>query len=191
MKLNKAIRNRRTFYPKQFNGNTVPLEVVSEMLELANWAPTHKRTRPWRFMVYSKKAKDNTLDLFKELYVKHTPSEKFNPHKVEKLEERKKQVSHIIAIVCDYNPALLPEFEETASTAMAVQNMWLYLASTKKYGGYWSTPNYSLAEEFSSYLKLDENQKCLGVFYVGEIDKDCRDQNGQREDWKEKVIFYK
>lgn len=189
MTILEAIEERRAIFPKQFSGNEVPHKVLEEMLQAANWAPTHKRTEPWRFVVFSKTAKDQLLDYFKERYVKTTPSDKFNSEKIEKIEQRKTQVSNIIAIVSAYNPDLLPEFEETSATAMAVQNMWLYLASTKNYGGYWSSPAYCLDDEFHKYLDLSENEKCLGVFYVGTVANETTLPKGQRGDWKEKVTF--
>ena len=46
------IRHRRSIFPK----NYLPEESVSEeniwkILEAANWAPTHGKTEPWRFVV--------------------------------------------------------------------------------------------------------------------------------------------
>ncbi len=55
--LQKAVKNRRTIYPKMFNGQQVPENVIDKMLELANWAPNHKNTEPWRFKVYAGNAK--------------------------------------------------------------------------------------------------------------------------------------
>ena len=42
MDVEKAIRNRRAVYPKLFSGEEVPQQYVDQMLELANYAPTHK-----------------------------------------------------------------------------------------------------------------------------------------------------
>ncbi|MGB0850345.1 MAG: nitroreductase family protein, partial [Bacteroidia bacterium] len=44
MNVEEAIKSRRAVYPKQFSGEKVPEEVIEKMLELANWAPTHKNT---------------------------------------------------------------------------------------------------------------------------------------------------
>ena len=61
----------------------------------------------------------------------------------------------------------IPEWEEIASTAMAVQNMWLTCVCYK-IGCYWSTPKY--ANELSNFLNLDKNERCLGLFYMGKFD---------------------
>jgi nitroreductase len=44
-----AIRTRRTH--KAYGPEPVPPEVVTELLELARWAPNHHLTEPWRFRV--------------------------------------------------------------------------------------------------------------------------------------------
>ncbi|MDB4106969.1 nitroreductase [Bacteroidia bacterium] len=190
MELEKLIAGRRALYPKQMSGDEVPTEVIDKMLELANWAPTHRNTEPWRFNVYSGAAKNRLLDQCKNCYVVETPAEKFKTIKLDKIEERKHQVSHIVAI-CMQRSDIIPEFEEIAATAMAVQNIWLYLASTRKYGGYWSTSAYALGEEFSAFLHLPEGEKCLGLFYIGTIALDTVLPEGKRGEWRKKVRFEK
>ena len=186
------IRNRRAVFPKQMNGKKVPQQVLVTMLDLANWAPTHKRTEPWRFKVYTDNALVKLLDLTKVCYVKETPADKFNSVKLDKIEQRKTQVSHVIAICMkrDESQNPLPEFEEIASTSMAVQNMWLYLESTQKYGGYWSTPKYALGDDFRGFLGLQDEEKCLGLFYLGTIEAGLVKSEGKRGNWRDKVVFH-
>ncbi len=119
------------------------------------------------------------------------PADKFKPIKIDKIEERKTQVSHIIAVCLNRNKGLLPEFEEIAAVAMAVQNMWLYLSNSNQYGGYWSTPEYTGGEVFKEFLKLKENEKCLGIFYVGSLHSEVHIPKGRRGDWRDKVKYYK
>ena len=52
--VNKIIRGRRSMFVAQFKENDpVDDAIIEEMLENANWAPTHKLTQPWRFIVYT------------------------------------------------------------------------------------------------------------------------------------------
>ena len=37
--------------------------IVEAMLEAANWAPTHGRTEPWRFVVLGRQAQEDMIDL--------------------------------------------------------------------------------------------------------------------------------
>lgn len=36
---------------------------MENMLEAANWAPTHGKTEPWRFVVLGRAAQEELLDL--------------------------------------------------------------------------------------------------------------------------------
>lgn len=182
------IAARRAIYPKQMSGEKVPQKILEKALELANWAPTHRNTEPWRFKVYNGESMNSLLDLCKDCYVKTTPVEKFKSIKLDKIEERKSKVSHIVAI-CMKRNEIIPEWEEIAATAMAVQNMWLSLSESGKYGGYWSSPAYAMGEDFRNFLKLKDNERCLGLFYIGTIADDAVRAEGRRGNWKEKVIF--
>jgi hypothetical protein len=46
-----AIRRRRSVFPQHYTGETVPPASIAAMLEAADWAPSHGRTEPWRFVV--------------------------------------------------------------------------------------------------------------------------------------------
>jgi nitroreductase len=186
--LEESIKTRRAVYPLSFSGNKVPNLIIEKMFELANWAPTHLKTEPWRFKVFSDSALASLLDECKNQYVKNVSPRRFNSSKLQKLDSNKNSVSHIITISVKRSK-LLPEFEEVAATAMAVQNMWLYLSSSKKYGGYWSTPQYLMNNDFSKHLSLDDDELFLGLFYVGELEENVVLPTGKRGDWQKKVEF--
>ncbi len=54
--IDEAIRGRRTH--KVFQPEPLPSELISEILDLARWAPNHKLTNPWRFRVIGPEAKE-------------------------------------------------------------------------------------------------------------------------------------
>ena len=46
--INDLIRRRRAIFPKSYLPNQpVSREIIEQLLENANWAPTHKLTEPW------------------------------------------------------------------------------------------------------------------------------------------------
>ena len=61
----------------------------------------------------------------------------------------------------------VPEWEEIAATAMAMQNMWL-TCTAYNIGCYWSTPKYSI--KMNDFFKLKNDERCLGFFYLGVYD---------------------
>ena len=46
------VRSRRTHMLVD-RERDVPVELVSELCELATWAPNHKKTWPWRFALFT------------------------------------------------------------------------------------------------------------------------------------------
>ena len=55
--LQKTIQARRSSKPADMNGQKIDNGIIHQLLELADWAPTHGRTEPWRFIVFEDLAK--------------------------------------------------------------------------------------------------------------------------------------
>ena len=161
------IINRRSVYPPQYNGNPISKESIEKILESANWAPTHRRTEPWRFKVFhSEEARHKLSHFFKVAYPKTVDN--LSELKLRRMIEKPILSACVIAICFQRDPKeSLPEWEEIAATAMAVQNMWL-TATSLKIGAYWSSP--ALLNHFGDYFTLEPGQRCLGFFYLGYFD---------------------
>lgn len=181
--ITELIKSRRSIYPRQYSGEKIADEIVAEMLETANWAPTHKYTEPWRFKVFRGEALEKLVGFQKQLYLANTPAEEIKDAKLKVFDETPQQTSHIIAIVMHRNP-IVPEMEEIASVAMAVQNLWLTV-SAYGYGGYWSTGNGTFSAAMHQWLQLDENHQLMGFFYIGVPAEPL--QQGRRRPMDEKV----
>ncbi len=164
--INELIRNRRAIFPSMYHQKkTIPTDVILQILENANWAPTHKFTEPWRFKIFSDNSLDRLSDFMGDFYKNNTPKESFSEMKYKKTIKKPLQSACVIAICMQRDPnERIPEWEEIASVACAVQNMWL-TATAYGIGAYWSSPKsiYS-ADEF---LGLKDGQRCLGFFYMG------------------------
>lgn len=160
------LRGRRsTFIGKLKPGGSVPDEVIQECLELATTAPTHKLTEPWRFTVFAGEAKHNLARAMSEIYTAITPPEKYAPEKAEKLLSIADKASHIVSIVCSYS-GKVPQVEETAAVACAVENFWIALCAAG-YGGYWSTGGGTYTQAMREHLGLGDTEHCLGFFIAG------------------------
>jgi len=159
------IRKRRSIFPPSYNDQPIAKEDLEEILENANWAPTHRKTEPWRFKVVQGKGLERLSVYMTDYYVKNTPAESLKPKKAEKMPQKALRSAAVIGIVMQRDPeARVPEWEEVAATAMAVQNMWLTCAA-KGIGCYWSSPK-SLTSD-NSFFELSEGEICLGVMFMG------------------------
>ncbi|OJV20199.1 MAG: nitroreductase [Dyadobacter sp. 50-39] len=163
--INHIIRTRRAIFPPNYIEKEIPQEVLENILENANYAPTHKRTEPWRFIVFRGQEKlQHLASFFMERYRNNTPAESFSQARYEAAGEKILKSACVIAINAELHPNDLPEWEETAAVACAVQNMWL-TATAYGIGSYWSSP--AVLKELGEYLELPEGQKCLGLYYLG------------------------
>lgn len=173
MNLNEIIKNRRATPPKFLAKKEVERELVLTLLENANWAPNHKNTEPWRFIVFQGESKQNLANsIFALLEEKFREGQEVNMQKAAKLQDNLIHVPVAMAIVMQRDSAeRISEWEEMAAVSMAVQNMWL-TATDLGLGAFWATPPFLLHIQFQSLLELKPNQKLLGFFFVGHVAMD-------------------
>ncbi|WP_299214706.1 nitroreductase [uncultured Aquimarina sp.] len=185
--LNQIIRERRAIFPSQYNDKPVSKEFIKVLLKNANWAPTHRLTEPWRFKIVQGEAKDRLGVFLSDTYTDITPEESFSPFKHKKIMNKCASASAIIVICMQRDPKeRVPEWEEVAATAMAVQNMWLTCAANEV-GCYWSSP--ALIKYMNEFFEFEEGERCLGFLYLGNYDKN-EVVNSKRNSIEEKVEWH-
>ena len=79
--LKEIIESRRSIYPPSFTGETITQETISNILNCARWAPTHRKTEPWRFKIYAGAAKDSLKSYFDLQFKKQIDSDKYSAQK--------------------------------------------------------------------------------------------------------------
>lgn len=165
--LREVIKNRRSIKPENFKPRKVLPDMITEILNNARWAPTHGMTEPWHFVVFQEGAIKDLGEFMAETYQKNSDASSFLEKKYEKLKNRPLLSSVVIAICMKRQPSgKIPEIEEVAAVACAVQNMHL-TATAYGLGGYWSSGNVAYSDEMKAYLNLSPSDKCLGLFYLG------------------------
>ncbi|MCC6815041.1 MAG: nitroreductase [Saprospiraceae bacterium] len=167
--LSKIIRSRRAVFPQSYEQGLISDEILMEILENARWAPTHKKTQPWRFKIFKNNTLQELSEFLEEHYKQNTLPENFSEIKMKKAGERPLQSSAVIAICIERSPeSLIPAWEETAAVACAVQNIWLG-CSALGIGSYWSTPG--AIKDLPLRFKLNNGIECIGLFYMGWMKK--------------------
>jgi nitroreductase len=180
------IRTRRSVFPPLYaSDKEVPRSVIEKILEAANWAPSHKKTEPWRFYVFTGQRREDLGKFMADYYLENTPETDFSQVVFNKMIQNPLKAPVIILIVMHRDlSANLPEWEDIAATACAVQNMAL-ACTAEGLGSFWSTPRPALNAD--TFLKLSENERCLGLFYVGYVEKEVA--SVERGDPSEKIIW--
>ncbi len=161
------VRSRRSIFPASFTGEKVEDELVLQMLRNAHTAPTHGKTQPWRFVVFCEKGLKQFAQIQAEKYKVSTPPEQFSQTKYEKLRTHPLKASHVIALIMKRQASeQIPEIEEIAAVACAVQNLALS-AHAYGLGGYWSTGGITYHPDTKELFGLSEKDKLMGFFYLG------------------------
>ncbi len=167
----KTIHLRRAVFQANYTDQEISREDILTILNAANAAPTHKRTQPWRFVVFRNEGLVRLGEELARIYKSVTPAEKYTELTEQNMAKKATQSKAAIAIVVNYTGEL-PEWEELAATSCAVENMWL-AATSIGIGGYWATPG--LINHIAPFLNLEENQRCIGFFYMGHHESEPRD----------------
>lgn len=184
---NELARTRRSVFPKQFiPGQQVPKEIIEQILINATWAPNHGQTEPWHFTVFSGNGIRTFANFQSELY-KKSSGEGFMLGNFEKLQETPLLASHIISIGMKRTTTKrIPEIEDVAAVACAVQNIYLSV-SAYGLGGYWTSGGITYNEEAKAFFGLGAEDKLLGFFYIGYIA--VPSASGKRKPLEEKVSW--
>lgn len=164
-----VIKRRRSIKPPKMNGKQIPDEQVMNLLELGDWAPTHKHTEPWRFFVYGgDKAKQFALH-HAELY-KTSAGDNFTQDKYDKILGNGTNTSHIIVCAMKRDAEeRIAEIEEISAVSAAIQNL-LIGATAMGLANFWSSGGMTYKPELKEFLGLGEKDKVLGLIYLGYSD---------------------
>lgn len=187
---NSLIQSRRSVFPKDYTGEKVGDSIIKAMIENANWAPTHKLTEPWRFIVYTGEGLKNLGKLQSSVYKRVTEADgTFKEERYQNLLTKPMQSSHIILIYMKRDEKKsVPEIEEAGAVFCAVQNMYL-TATSLGVGCYLSTGGVTYFEESKSAFGLSAEDKIIGFMHVG-IPKPGLELKGRRKPVEDKVVWY-
>ena len=149
MELEDAIRGRRTH--KAYGTEPVDRRTLTELLELARWAPNHNLTNPWRFRVVGPR----TLERLKEAA---------GPESAPKLDRAPTLVVASVKLsgdpVCD---------EEDIAAASVAIYIVLLAAHARGLGGYWRTPPVLREPAGREACGIPPNERVLGLLHLGNV----------------------
>lgn len=171
----EVIRNRRTTKAAAMNGQKVPDAQIDQLMSLADYAPTHGRTEPWRFMIYTAASLEKFCNDHAQLYWDNTPEETRQAQTFENLKHQGDMVSHlVVTLMKRTKETKIPLMEEYAATSAAVQNILLG-AEALGIAAIWSTGGMALKQPMKDYFSLSEDDFVVGFLYLGHSDQPKKD----------------
>ncbi len=178
--ISRLIRERRSVKPFDMDAaREVDRDLITTLLENANWAPTHGLTEPWRFHIFQGDARSALSETMQRIYRETTPVEEFREEKLKKMSQNPLLAPVVIAWCMKRHAGKIPELEEIEATACAAQNFFLS-ATAAGLAAYWSTPPLIYTRDFAGWLGLGTEDRCLGLFYLGWPKEDLKTTAGTR-----------
>ena len=188
----ECIRARRSVFPRSYVSRPVPPATMRRLLEAAMWAPYHGPVPPWRFVVLGRQAMVDMQRLTLEFYDAHWDETgwanrvdylKWRARTEEEISGRWGPVSYMVAIVLrrQAGSKRLPEWEEAAATACAVQNMYIQAGAHAGLACYWSSWHDAAreSEEMRRFLGMGGEDRCLGFFVVAACEPTLKDSRAR------------
>jgi nitroreductase len=186
--IDKVIEGRRSVYQQQYSGERVDDAIVRKILSNANWAPTHKLTEPWRFVVFTGDGLKKLASFQAELYKKVTTADAtFKEDRYQNLLTKPMLSSHIIAVGMKRDEKKsVPEIEEIGAVFCAIENMYL-TATAYGVGCYLSTGGVTYFDEAKKFFGLGTEDRLIGFFNLGMPRIDV--SSGKRKPIEDKVTW--
>ncbi len=150
MDLESAIRERRT--TKNFTDAVIEPSVIRELVELAQLAPNHNMTAPWRFRLVGPESTAALLEI--------APADKKG-----KVVRAPTRVLVSVVVAGDQ----VRREEDLLATAAAVQNL-LLAATARGIDSFWQSPTIAGMAPSRFKLKLPPNEQLVAMVHLGYAD---------------------
>ena len=163
MDILKLIKTRRSV--RKFKKGVVPKEVIEQILEAGQWAPSGLNNQPWRFMVLEKEKKNDLAD-----YTEYS-------HII-------KSADKAILIFLDKESSYNYE-KDLMAIGACIENMLLYIHSLG-YGACWLGEILNQRKKIQEFFKIPQNLELTAVIAIGHPLK--APSAGRRKQLKDLII---
>lgn len=161
------LRNRRSM--TKATDEPVDRSLVEQVIEAATWAPNHRRTEPWRFVVIAGAEREKLGLVLERIYRRRLSERGETPTEEGLTKERNKPLRAPVVIAVASEPSDDPrtiEVEEIAATAAGIENM-LLAAQALGLGAMWRTGDIAYDPELRDYFGFLPRAQVLAFVYLG------------------------
>lgn len=162
-----AVRARRSTY--HFRPDRVPTDLLRTLLEAGTWAPNHKLSEPWRFVIVGPATHAALADRYAALQAEGAPAGGAARATELAAAGRAKLLSKptLVAVSCVRAAEAFRAREDYAAVCCAIQNIQL-AAWEAGVGVQWSTGALTRDAEALGQLGIDpDREEVVGLLYMG------------------------
>ncbi len=154
------VSGRRTIH--KFQQDAPPVDKLKEAIRLAQWAPNHYLTEPWRFYILGRQTIDQIIALNKDLI----QADKGTAAARAKTKRWQKMPGWLV-ITCATTDDPVTQLEDYAACCCAVQNLALVLWNDN-IGVKWATGEVIRDPRFYECLHISQHHETVvGLFWYG------------------------
>lgn len=187
MDLHTAIATRRSI--GKVKSDPIAREDIEKLLEAATWAPNHKRTEPWKFIVMEGEGRSVLGRAYADIALDGVTGLSAEEEAKQRSTHEKKAFRSPVIIAVAVTPSSspqIPEIEEFAAVHAAVQNM-LLTAHVLGLGAVWRTGDPMYHPKMREAFQLGEREHFVGFVYVGYPDMDT--PKSSRTPFEQKTVW--
>jgi nitroreductase len=163
MDVDQAIRSRRTI--KAFEPKPLDRETLTELLELARWAPNHHLTNPWRFRVVGPQALERLKQAAGDLAAADAGrADAADVARVAAAKLDRAPTLVVCSVVCSRDPI---ELEEDHHAAAVASYIVLLAAHGRGLAGYWRTPAVLRTQAGRKAVRMPADEDFVGLLHLG------------------------
>lgn len=140
-------------------------QLIRQVLEAGTWAPNHKLTEPWRFVVLAGEARNGLGEAMGAAADRIAGGSDAGARARAKAIGKPLRAPYVIAILSEPDPTV-PEIEEVAAAAAAAQNI-LLASHALGLAAMWRSGELIYTPEVRAYLQMSDRAHMLGVVYIG------------------------
>lgn len=175
MELYEAIRTRRD--TEAFSDRCPPRDVIGRLIEAAIWAPSHRRTEPWRFTVLAGDARRTMGDAVARWLAE---SGEGGEGAQQAARNRLLRAPVVLVLSQAGSPAdPVRDLEDYAAASCALQNL-LLAARAEGLAAHTSTGVMVQYAGARQYLGLDPHDRIVAYVYLGYAPADATPKEGAR-----------
>lgn len=141
----------------------VPRELVERLCRLATWAPNHKRTEPWRFVVFTGAGRARLGEAFER---GQREAGVTDPAKLAKARTKYGRAPAVVAVLAAADPDPTVHDENRDAVAAAVQTLLLG-ATAAGLASLWSTGAAASDARVRELCGAAEGDRLVGLVYLG------------------------
>ncbi len=190
MELLHALKTRRSI--AQLKPDSVPRELIEQLLEMATRAPNHKKTEPWKFFVFGGESRHKLADAFVENYNLDHPAaskeELAGPG--HKSANRVLSSPLVIVVTSDSGNNEVQTLENYGAVCAATQNI-LLAAHALGLSGFWRTGDAAYTAPRNAIKELigvSESTQLAAFLLIGF--PVVTEKNSPRLPFQEKTVWF-